>query len=69
MQIFEPVQLVVLAAEGKNLDRGRSSSGRAVKILSGHRPSIKTIHVYIFRPVLFLVSAAEGKTCLLFGAL
>ena len=41
MQIFRPVQLVVLAAEGKNLDRGSSSSGRAVKILSGHPPTLK----------------------------
>ena len=45
MQIFRPVQLVVLAAEGKNLDRGSSSTGRAVKILSGHPPVLKTIHV------------------------
>ena len=34
MQIFRPAQLVVLAAIDKNLDRGSSSTGRAVKILS-----------------------------------
>ena len=41
LQIFRPVQLVVLVAEGRNLDRGSSSSGRAVKILSGHPPVLK----------------------------
>ena len=41
MQIFRHVQLVILAAECKNLDRGSSSSGRAVKILSGHPPVLK----------------------------
>ena len=35
MQIFRTVQLVVLAAEGKNLDRGSYTNGRAVKMLSG----------------------------------
>ena len=41
MKMFRPVQLVILAVEGNNLDRGRSSTGRAVKILSGHPPVLK----------------------------
>ena len=41
MQIFRRVQLIVLAVEGKNLDRGSFSTGRAVKILSGHPPVLK----------------------------
>ena len=41
MQISRPVQLVVLVAEGKNIDRGSSRTGRAVKILSGPPPVFK----------------------------
>ena len=51
--------------------RGIHSNGMAVKIFSGH-PSILKLCIYmyvqIFRPVLFLVWAAEGKTGFLLGA-
>ena len=68
MQIFRPVQLMVLAAEGKNLDRGSSSTGRAVKILFGHPPVLK-LYMCTFSDLCYLlVWAAEGKTGLLFGA-
>ena len=55
-----------MAAEGKNLDRGSSSTGRAVKIPSGH-PSVLKLYMCEFSD-LFLVWAAEGKIDLLFGA-
>ena len=52
-----------MAVEGKNLDRGSSSSRRAVKILSGHPPVLKLYPgLQMFRPVQLVVLAAKSKT-------